>query len=718
MVYPNKILHLLPLDEVNTSWSSTLASLYVDRFSETLWTKALNIAGIQNCNPPLPIQGILLTVRIGSGDQSIKDVQSLLTSIEKDPLCEYILILALDHDEADKEEAKKLIHSIQSRTRMKALDVIVNPPRDSRSPFPICQVWDQMAKKAWTLGASWVVLLGDDVRIHSNFHYREIYSSFLKISESLHCPFGFGCPWLNDLTFPGFPTFPVIGKVHYEIFGGLIPKQRMDAFFNQDLDPYLHRLYLKFGASPLLLNAHLSNNTGGNDGSEARYKRISAAGWRDWVLDDVEPIERYLKSHSTRHVEPRILLDVIVPTYRLNLSYLERICALNVPDRLRTTFIIIVDNPALLIQRMEDIVKTKYPNDRKHALILASGDLENFLSEKANPSAARPGNNIRVRCNPENLGASASRNRGLGESSAEYVLFLDDDVLPEYNLLEAYQQHLTSLLRADSNEESTLVGLVGMVNFPRSPTLPLKHAAILMSYLTYMFEIVADSRFQNPAWGVTANILVKRCPGLCFDTDYAKSGGGEDIDFCLRLLESGGYLKAAPDAIVHHPFWNGSILEISMHFFSWARGDSALFSRFPHHCYRSFPNIVETLMFMLPFSYGQPQQFLLAAACLFVSDVIVDMCDFKEFSHRCHVVGHPRPLWFSVFAHFLANFYVNILEAGRLLGHLRRCQFFNITKRFDWHCGKLMNSRSNFRHKEGRKFAVFIAFAAFIIRNK
>ena len=27
----------------------------------------------------------------------------------------------------------------------------------------------------------------------------------------------------------------------------------------------------------------------------------------------------------------------------------------------------------------------------------------------------------------ENLGASASRNRGLGESSAEYVLFLDDD---------------------------------------------------------------------------------------------------------------------------------------------------------------------------------------------------------------------------------------------------------------------------------------------------
>lgn len=30
----------------------------------------------------------------------------------------------------------------------------------------------------------------------------------------------------------------------------------------------------------------------------------------------------------------------------------------------------------------------------------------------------------------ENLGASKSRNRGLEESAAEFVLFLDDDVIP------------------------------------------------------------------------------------------------------------------------------------------------------------------------------------------------------------------------------------------------------------------------------------------------
>lgn len=59
--------------------------------------------------------------------------------------------------------------------------------------------------------------------------------------------------------------------------------------------------------------------------------------------------------------------------------------------------------------------------------------------------------------------------------------------------------------------------------------------------------------YQSPAWGVTANILVKRLPGLRFDTTYAKAGGGEDVDFCLRILETGGgRLMAAPAAMVTH----------------------------------------------------------------------------------------------------------------------------------------------------------------------
>ena len=53
--------------------------------------------------------------------------------------------------------------------------------------------------------------------------------------------------------------------------------------------------------------------------------------------------------------------------------------------------------------------------------------------------------NVRIRYNSNNLGASATRNRCLDESLAEYVIFLDDDVVVKEECLaayvEAFQKH-------------------------------------------------------------------------------------------------------------------------------------------------------------------------------------------------------------------------------------------------------------------------------------
>ena len=187
---------------------------------------------------------------------------------------------------------------------------------------------------------------------------------------------------------------------------------------------------------------------------------------------------------------------------------------------------------------------------------------ERILEDHLSQSVA--GNKVRVRCNETNLGASASRNRGLDESAAEFVLNLDDDLMPNPDLLEQYGRKLQDL-KADCN----VVGLVGLVRFPRSPNLPLKHAAVLMSYLTFMFEIAesADKLYPDgggPAWGVTANILFRRTQ-VRFDKVYAKTGGGEDVDFSLRQAAEAtkrtgatGILLAVPEAMVVHPFWPGS----------------------------------------------------------------------------------------------------------------------------------------------------------------
>ncbi len=39
-----------------------------------------------------------------------------------------------------------------------------------------------------------------------------------------------------------------------------------------------------------------------------------------------------------------------------------------------------------------------------------------------------------------------------------------------------------------------------------------------------------------------------------FQDCYPKTGGGEDVDFCLRLP---GHLVSVPRAVAHHPLWPG-----------------------------------------------------------------------------------------------------------------------------------------------------------------
>jgi hypothetical protein len=125
-----------------------------------------------------------------------------------------------------------------------------------------------------------------------------------------------------------------------------------------------------------------------------------------------------------------------------------------------------------------------------------------------------------------------------------------------------------------------------------------------------------------------------------FDTAKAKTGGGEDVDFCLRLTqETSGYLVACPaSAVVHHPFWQGSPLAHSNHFFDWTTGDSALFKRFPEHCYCSWPNVVETLAFLVLIQVATGSCFapILVTVLLFLlADGVVDMANAPNYRNRC-----------------------------------------------------------------------------------
>lgn len=674
--------------------------------SAHLWKQAIHQTGTQNQSPSLPVEAILFTLRLGPDNpEALQRVSSVLDQVDADELCQYMVVVALDDDEFDTHHAKVFIQALQERPRIHQLIILRNDPRNPNQPVPICRIWHDMAVKAYENGASWVVLLGDDIDLQCSFHYRAIYRAFLDIQHTVtKCdtmPY-FGCPWFDDQTFPGFPTFPAVGRAHFDIFGGLMPKHR--EFVNQDLDPYLQQLYLKFGAAPRMTHAKLVNGDGGSDTKPARYKRVPALQWRDWVAEDRQVIHDYLTQQEIG-VETKLLLDVVVPTYRIGVEYLERICRLAVPDTMRTTFIIVVDNPdKLLTATGQDDV------DEAAQILEKRLELASFNHETQST------NNIRVRCNHVNSGASASRNRGLDESAADFVLFLDDDVIPNHDLLQQYNDSLDELKLQEQGSDRNILGLVGLVRFPRHPQMSWKHAAVLMSYLTFMFEIAENPIYKDPAWGVTANILIRRVRNLRFDTCYAKTGGGEDVDFCLRIAaEHGGRLRSAPAACVVHEFWPGSIWDLSKHFFNWAGGDSALFHRFPNHCYASWPNLVETaVFFVLPLwtmSWRVTPWHVCMSGLLWnfsgmlAVDSLVDFC--WSFSHRRLLLHYPRSFEFCFVSHILANMYVVVLETGRLCGHVRRGHWFNLTKRFDWHCGRLPHARKNFRFVEFIKFVGF-----------
>ena len=724
---------ILPLEiKISDTWSTKLSAL--SDFTADDWSKALQKVGVCNANPSLPIEGILLTMRFESGQAAVDKIRSvtkLLNQIEQDSLCRYLVVLGIDADERSSDAALKLIHQLESRVTLKgqmlSLHVVSNPSVSPGQPFAICAAWDAMAVEAWSHGAGWVVLLGDDVEVECSYHYRAFYRSFQDISTRLGVPFGFGAPFWNDRSFPGFPSFPCVGKAHFEIFGSLIPSHRKGNFVNQDLDPYIHHLYLKIGAAPCATEAVLFNGHGGHIGSSnARYERVFSKGWRDFVLEDyrdhVRPyfpkvVEEYLP-YVPKVVEEYILLDVIVPSYRVRLDYLSSICSLKVPKRIHSNFIIIVDNKEALLRAANEIQELNGLHRADPAMKLSQAErvLEEFLSKTGN-------NNVRVRCNEENLGASASRNRGLDESVAEFVLNLDDDLVPDEDLLMQYGNKLFEIV-----DDPTVVGLVGLVRFPRKDDLPLHHAAVLMSYLTFMFEIAERDLYANPAWGVTANILFRRTK-IRFDLAYAKTGGGEDVDFAIRVTEelNGGKLLAVPEARVVHPFWPGSVFTLFGHFHSWAIGDGSLFKRFPEHCYWSFPNLPEIGLLALPFCYWigiwKYIQFILWSILV---DFAVDAVHLQEYKHRCDVVqgmgndrAHARRSHVFYFvAHFLANLYVLWLEWGRLRGHVIRLDVvYGMYRRFDWHIGRLPNSRSNFRKREGWKFGLFLSILAFQVMN-
>ena len=534
----------------------------------------------------------------------------------------------------------------------------------------VCRIWNQLARRARN---DFVVLLGDDVVLLDKGWQHRIVNKFHAIAKSTGLPFGAACVALRDVTFPGFPTFPVMHRWHIEKFGVLIPKQ----FVNQGADPYLFELYSRFKAAAFEMTCRLENTIGGDN--DARYKKHEI-NWRGQIL-------RLSIMHLREFVGGKnpdgICLDVVVPSYRTNNSKLLRhIARLRASVDAYVRFWIVVDNP--LPSHLSEV-----------------GTIANKLNEE---QLEKDGNYfVNLISYGQNRGASHARNIGYNYSTADWVLFLDDDVIPDESILDAY---IGALRRYP--DAKVFVGLTELPACVNRWTEMLRTCNI-------MFFYGVARHMTHPPWGVTANLMVRGSrhnPTIQFKNIYPKTGGGEDIDFVLQFKN--WYNKLGVNAVVgvpgakaQHPWWNNGNLcygQIN----GWAWGDSLCIKEWPQKTFLVFPNWFECITFgVIPFTCFSGQfaaglRMMLAIAGL---EHFFRMVRYSSLARN--VVGPKASFWRVIWVAFGAGTIPSAQEMVRVFALVRRLSLYSLSRRVDWNDGQQP------RFKLDVQFGSFLRFIAF-----
>ena len=551
----------------------------------------------------------------------------------KDPL--YDPKYTKDKQKEEEEDKIKIRNEIKEYFKGIRVEFVGFPPAFHGS---ICWIWNDLAKIAVDKGNDFFVLLGDDVIINGNWQ-DEVLHNFKYYNNKF--PFGFGCVAIQDRSFDVFPTFPVINRLHFKIFGKLFP----DEFKNQHGDPYLFEIYRRFGCSRFTQNSFLENKIGGEN--DARYIKKNNFHWQgDILTKSIDNLEHWLHNLNINFTQIPCI-DVIVPTYRCNLSILQNICNLSSEkENIDIHKIIIVDNPD--IKNLEEIKK-----------------LQSYKYHRT----------IRVYVMKSNQGASMARNTGLAQSFSDHAILLDDDIFPKNNLIDAYVSAIERYPDAKI--------YIGNTIFPKANTYIEK--SIIASRICYFYGI--STQIKNPPWGVTANMCVKSRTNnkIWFLTNYPKTGGGEDVDFCLRYKSKNEDICSVKNAIVTHPYWSNPFKQIS----GWASGDVLCLDFFPNKSFYCCPNWCESILFYLLYQIYNFQKIDINVYFL----IILVHFGFRFPTYFTKSYEDERKSYnYNIFTSFIvgliATLYPTIQDFVRIISKIRRLRLRQLCCHFDWMDGQ------------------------------
>lgn len=361
-----------------------------------------------------------------------------------------------------------------------------------------------------------------------------------------------------------------------------------------------------------------------------------------------------------------LTLDVIIPSFRMNEAILLPILNLRHPDDAIVQFFLMCDNP--------------------------NAELSAALKE----ACSQPG--VHFIKNEVNLGVSATRNRGIDLSLADWILFLDDDIIPAEDILVRYAEGIRN-----HPEE---IGFIGPIDLP-APKHPFNKAVIANGSM----DIFGIARVKEGfAWGATANILFNRkaIGNLRFSAAFPKLGGGEDVDFSYQVRDRNHRksLKCISGASVTHPWW-GNETPVWSRPFRYGIGNSYLPNRHPAYAYYDFLTAPETLLvscFLLPV-FVLMGLISWTAALYFVLGVLA----IEAIATGIQIIKRSKSFSPAVIVYGIGLRF--IYEMGLLQGSLSRGQLQEIGLRFNFE-GKTANPP--FYHSNTRRLVKWILYPVLV----
>jgi GT2 family glycosyltransferase len=142
-----------------------------------------------------------------------------------------------------------------------------------------------------------------------------------------------------------------------------------------------------------------------------------------------------------------------------------------------------------------------------------------------------------------NQGPAAARNRGVAQARAELIVFLDDDTVPQPDLLERHVQiH-------EAQPDAVVIGpMVAPSGWPRPAWVRWEEEILDVQYQA----MVAGEWECTPRQLYTANASLSRTRFLAsggFDTTFKRA---EDVELAYRMRDRGAHFIFCPEAVVHH----------------------------------------------------------------------------------------------------------------------------------------------------------------------